>query len=63
MSVFLRLFARVKSYIEKQRIALELELAKDAQSMSEREPRVQPLPKEPTTQERLLHEATHLPLP
>ena len=57
-----RLYARVRSYVEKQKLALELELAGDAQGLSERPPRVQPAPREPTDAERLLHECTHLPL-
>ncbi|CAE7812284.1 GIP [Symbiodinium sp. KB8] len=56
-----RLYARVRSYVEKQKLALELELAGDAQGLSERPPRVQPAPREPTDAERLLHECTHLP--
>ena len=56
-----RLYARVRSYVEKQKLALELEMANDAQGLSERPPRVQPAPREPTDAERLLHECTHLP--
>ena len=56
-----RLFTRIKNYLDKQRLALELELAADAQTVGERQPRVQPVPREPTPQERLLHECTHVP--
>ena len=56
-----RLFNRVKSYMEKQKLSLEVELAADAVAQGSREPRVPPVPKEPSPQERLLHEATHLP--
>ncbi|CAE7776825.1 GIP [Symbiodinium sp. CCMP2592] len=56
-----RLFSRVKGYLEKQRLALELELAADAQSSGERQPRVQPVAAAPTEAERFLHECTHLP--
>ncbi|CAE7834970.1 GIP [Symbiodinium sp. CCMP2592] len=56
-----RLFTRVKGYLEKQRLALELELAADAQSSGERQPRVQPVAAAPTEAERFLHECTHLP--
>ena len=55
------LYARVRSYVEKQKLALELELAGDAWGLSERPPRSQPAPCEPTDAERLLHECTHLP--
>ncbi|CAE7841011.1 GIP [Symbiodinium sp. CCMP2592] len=56
-----RLFSRVKGYLEKQRLALELELAADAQSSGERQPRVQPVAAAPTEAERFLHECTHVP--
>ncbi|CAE7291170.1 RE1 [Symbiodinium sp. CCMP2592] len=56
-----RLFSRVKGYLEKQRLALELELAADAQSSGERQPRVQPVAAAPTEAERFLHECTRVP--
>ncbi|CAE7338131.1 GIP [Symbiodinium sp. CCMP2592] len=56
-----RLFNRVKGYLEKQRLALELELAADAQSSGERQPRVQPVAAAPAEAERFLHERTHVP--
>ena len=56
-----RLYQRVKSFLDKQRLGLEMQLAADAQQLEQREARVQPVPRQPTAQERLLHEATHLP--
>ena len=56
-----RLFSRVKGYLEKQRLALELELAADAESTGERQPRVQPVPRAPSEAEKFLHECTHIP--
>ena len=56
-----RLFNRIKSYVEKQKLSLEVEIAADAVAQGSREPKIQPVPKEPSAQEKLLHEATHLP--
>ena len=56
-----RLYHRVQSFLDKQRLGLELQLASDAQQLEQREARIQPVPRQPSAQEKLLHEATHLP--
>ena len=56
-----RLFQRIQGYLEKQKIALEQDMATDARSGEERRPNMQVVPRAPSEQERLLHEVTHLP--
>ena len=52
---------RLKGYLEKQRIALQAEVAQTVESDSKRAPRPQAITREPTAAERALHELTHWP--
>ena len=56
-----RLFERVRAYLDKQKLSLEHDIARDAQSVESRQPRMQTLPKPPSPQEQLIHELTHTP--
>ncbi|CAE7515466.1 unnamed protein product [Symbiodinium sp. KB8] len=50
------LFERVREYLDKQKLSLEHDIARDAQSVESRQPRMQTLPKPPSPQEQLIHE-------
>ncbi|OLQ15349.1 Retrovirus-related Pol polyprotein from transposon TNT 1-94 [Symbiodinium microadriaticum] len=50
------LFERVRVYLDKQKLSLEHDIARDAQSVESRQPRMQTLPKPPSPQEQLIHE-------
>ncbi|CAE7692067.1 ent1, partial [Symbiodinium necroappetens] len=56
-----RLFERVRAYLDKQKLSLEHDVARDAKSVESRQPRMQTLPKPPSPQEQLIHELTHTP--
>ena len=58
-----RCLDRLKGYLEKQRIALQAEVAQTVESDSRRDPRPQAIAREPTAAERALHVLTHWPYP
>ena len=56
-----RCFQRLQGYVQKERLASEVEVARQAESDGTREPNMQFLPEPPSEEARLLHEITHLP--
>ncbi|CAE7512900.1 unnamed protein product [Symbiodinium natans] len=57
----LKLFSRLKGYVERQRLSLSMELADDAANLAVRDPHVQAQPRVPSLLEQRLHEVTHTP--
>ena len=56
-----RCFQRLQVYVEKERLASEVQVAEQARSGDSREPNMQSMPQPPSEEARLLREITHLP--
>ena len=56
-----RLFQRIKGYLEKQKLSLASDIARDASEGAARLPHMQSIPDVPSREQQLIHELTHTP--